>query len=150
MKQSRDNSLVAELIKRVIAEFCGAYIPPEEIQQQFVNELSEYNFTQAQWNHVFSALKARWQNTGFPPMMIIRAAISDVQAPERYNAASRMGMMHFRRNGYTYQQRIRLERQSDGGEYWAVAGMSGRKGGETVVLTPKIGMEGRLRNRRST
>jgi len=128
-----ENLDVMEFLKRIAFEFCGGWTLDEETQKQYLRELSAYKITAGQWNNVFETLSRSFSGNGLPPLAVIRAAIHEVQAPDRYRNASRKGKLVFRRGDHEFELIIQLE-TSVNGDYWAIASVKAKRNGETVEL----------------
>jgi len=133
-----------EFILRMMEGFCD-YPPSRETQAFFLQRLSAYKLAPHQWDRVLNALIERHQQRTLPPLGMIYSAISEVQIPERYEAASRRGKMIFRLNGYEYALIIQLEPKAGGGEHWVIASVKGKRNGETVELQKNVGMDAHMR-----
>ena len=133
-----------EFMARLIAGFCLS-APTDAQQQEYDRALSRHSLTPDHWNRVYDLLTDWHRQKFLPPLGMIYSAISEVQIPERYEAASRRGKMIFRLNGYEYALIVQLESKSGGGEHWVIASVIGRKHGAKVELQKNAGMEAHMR-----
>jgi len=131
----------AEFILRLKDLFCSGLTLERGTIDEYTRKLSGYSLTSEQWQKAFDVLAERHQQRGLPALGLIVSAIREAQAPARYQEASRKGKMIFRTvDGHEYALIVRLE-SGVGGDYWAIASVTTRRGGETVELQKHIGME---------
>jgi hypothetical protein len=140
----KNPGIAKRFVKNLVDNLCD-FAQEQGKLDAYAERLSGYSLTPDQWQKVLNILIARQTQRGLPLLSEIHAAISDVQTPARHEAASRKGQMVFRLNGVEYVLIVRLESSVSSGEYWAIASVPKKRGGETVEAQKHIGMEATAR-----
>jgi len=136
------NPEAMEFVVNLVSTFCTIKPARLDTQEAYNRELSKYDLTSEQWERVYQRLVAVHDLRDLPSLSMIKAAIHDVQAPSRYEAASRRGTMlvHVAGEDGTRLIRTQLE-DSSKGSYWAVIAMTLNVHGEKKPQFLNSGME---------